>query len=380
MATDPGQEPRAVVVEADGGSRGNPGQAAYGAVLMDAATGAVIAERAKCIGVATNNVAEYRGLLAGLELYHEHAPGADLEVRMDSKLVVEQMSGNWKIKHPDMVPLAMAARRLAPVGTTYTWIPREQNKFADRILNRALDAQAAAVVEPASVVEPVETTTQSPRRSRDRGIPTTLILVRHGETAHTVEKKFSGRNGADPGLNADGQAQVRAVADWLAPLSDEIDVVVSSPLRRTRETAEIIAERLGGAVETEEGLAEAAFGTWDGLSFGEVEQEFPDDLDAWLGSLDIGPGGGDSVTEMERRVRRARDRLIATYPGQTVLVVSHVTPIKLIVRMALGAPLDAVYRMELAPASVTVVSWFEDGQASLRMLNARPMDSAFIGR
>ena len=103
-----------MVIEADGGSRGNPGDAAYGAVLMDAATGEVIAERAECIGIATNNVAEYRGLIAGLELYNEHTPEAELEVRMDSKLVVEQMSGNWKIKHPEMKPLALAAAGSPP--------------------------------------------------------------------------------------------------------------------------------------------------------------------------------------------------------------------------------------------------------------------------
>ncbi len=107
---------RSVLVEADGGSRGNPGPAAYGAVLLDAETREVIAERAERLGVATNNVAEYRGLIAGLELYNEHTPGADLEVRMDSKLVVEQMSGRWKIKHPDMKPLAAQAARLAPPG------------------------------------------------------------------------------------------------------------------------------------------------------------------------------------------------------------------------------------------------------------------------
>jgi ribonuclease HI/catechol 2,3-dioxygenase-like lactoylglutathione lyase family enzyme len=130
------------VIEADGGSRGNPGPAAYGAVLRDADTGEVIDERAECIGVATNNVAEYRGLIAGLEMYVEHTPDADLEVRMDSKLVVEQMSGRWKIKHPDMRPLATAANRLAPFGTRFTWVPREQNKHADRLLNEALDEQA----------------------------------------------------------------------------------------------------------------------------------------------------------------------------------------------------------------------------------------------
>jgi len=83
---------------------------------------------------------------------------------------------------------------------------------------------------------------------------------------------------------------------------------------------------------------------------------------------------------MDRRVRRTRDRLLGGYPGKAVLAVTHVTPIKLLVRMALGAPLDAVCRRELAPASVTVISWFADGTASLRMFNARPLESAFIGR
>ncbi len=380
-----------VVIEADGGSRGNPGAAAYGAVLLDAQTREVIAERAECIGTATNNVAEYRGLIAGLELYNEHTPEAELEVRMDSKLVVEQMSGRWKIKHPDMKPLAMAANRLAPFGTTYTWIPRAENQHADRILNEALDRAAGkparttrtrtapAATEPAGE-QPV-TQARMSGWGTGLGSPTTLVLVRHGATDHTLDKRFSGSGGHDPALNADGLAQVRATADWLAPLAEEIDVVVSSPLRRTQETAAIIAERLRHTVEVEDGLAEAAFGTWEGLTFQEVQQAYPDDLDAWLGSLDVAPGGsGDSFTEMDKRVRRTRDRLLSRHPGKAVLAVTHVTPIKLLVRMALGAPLEAVYRMELAPASVTVISWFEDGTASLRMFNARPMESAFIGR
>ena len=380
------QAPAAVVIEADGGSRGNPGEAAYGAVLMDAQTGEVIAERAEHIGIATNNVAEYRGLIAGLELYNEHTPDADLEVRMDSKLVIEQMSGNWKIKHPDLRPLAMAANRLAPSGTTWTWIPRERNKHADALLNRALDEATGRPTRTTREAEvPVEEQPVAQARmvgwSKDLGSPTTLVLVRHGATDHTTDKRFSGSGGKDPALNADGLAQVRAVADWLAPLAEEIDVVLSSPLKRTRQTAEIIAERLHHEVEVEEGLAEAAFGTWEGLTFHEVQQAYPDDLDAWLGSLDVAPGGhGDSFEEMDRKVRRTRDRILSGHAGQAVLAVTHVTPIKLLVRMALGAPLDAVYRMELAPASVTVISWFEDGTASLRMFNARPMESAFIGR
>ena len=132
-------EIRSVVIEADGGSRGNPGPAAYGAVLRDADTGAVIAEDGTTIGVATNNVAEYSGLIAGLKLAEEFAPGADIEVRMDSKLVVEQMSGRWKVKHPAMKPLYAAAQRLVPSRVSWTWVPREQNKAADALVNAALD-------------------------------------------------------------------------------------------------------------------------------------------------------------------------------------------------------------------------------------------------
>jgi ribonuclease H / adenosylcobalamin/alpha-ribazole phosphatase len=135
---------RRLLVEADGGSRGNPGLAGYGAVVRDASTGEVLAEVSEAIGHATNNVAEYSGLLAGLRAAAKLAPGADAEVRMDSKLVVEQMSGRWKIKHPDLRALAAqaaeAARALGRV--TYTWVPRERNTHADRLANEAMDALA----------------------------------------------------------------------------------------------------------------------------------------------------------------------------------------------------------------------------------------------
>ena len=154
---------RHVVIEADGGSRGNPGPSAYGAVLKDADTGEVIAEDGSTIGMATNNVAEYSGLIAGLRMAQELAPDADIEVRMDSQLVVEQMSGRWKIKHPDMRPLATEANRLAPFGTTYTWVPREQNKHADRLANEALDGRRDGVtVAGESLIEEVESPATTP--------------------------------------------------------------------------------------------------------------------------------------------------------------------------------------------------------------------------
>jgi probable phosphoglycerate mutase len=131
-------------MEADGASRGNPGHAAYGAVVMHGETGELVAERGGVLGLATNNVAEYRGLIAGLTVIAMLDPQALVEVRMDSKLVVEQMSGRWQIKHPDMRKLAMEARELLPYGNvTYTWIPRNDNKRADALANEALDTHLA---------------------------------------------------------------------------------------------------------------------------------------------------------------------------------------------------------------------------------------------
>ena len=278
---------RSVLIQADGGSRGNPGKAAYGAVLSDADTGEVIAEDGSTIGIATNNVAEYSGLIAGLKLAEEFAPDADIEVRMDSKLVVEQMSGNWKIKHPDMKPLAMEAHRLAPFGTRYTWVPREQNKHADRLANEALDGLRSGVSmpssEPDSGLDKLDQLAPLDQQgsgldkldqqgwSNARGPATTLILVRHGATDHTNDKRFSGGLASgNPGLNDEGRAQVRATADWLGSLGDQLSAVLTSPVRRTVESAEILAEHWQLPITEEPRFAEMEFGRWDGLTIAQV--------------------------------------------------------------------------------------------------------------
>jgi len=269
-----------------------------------------------------------------------------------------------------MVPLAAEARELAPAGTTYTWIPRGENTHADRILNEALDGKR----QPETQAKPAPARGWSPDVST-----TTLVLVRHGVTEHTVGKRFSsGLGGSNPGLTEEGRDQVRATADWLAPLAEGLDVLVTSPVRRTQESAEILAARLGRTVLAEEGLAEMEFGTWDGLTYAELAEQRGDELQAWLGSLDHAPGGGESFRVVEKRVLASLERLLSEHAGQTVLAVSHVTPIKVLVAHALGAPLEAVYRMELAPASVTVLSFFSDGHASLRLFNARPTEAAFL--
>ncbi|MFF2147991.1 bifunctional RNase H/acid phosphatase [Kitasatospora sp. NPDC058190] len=366
------------IVEADGGSRGNPGPAGYGAVVRDGDTGQIVAEAAEFIGHATNNVAEYRGLIAGLEAARELDPDASVDVRMDSKLVVEQMSGRWKIKHPDMRPLAAEARTLFPGGrVTYTWIPRERNKDADRLANEAMDAgQAGRRWEPkakAVVVDEPPLETPAPKAGwaapADLGTPTTFVLLRHGETPLTPEKRFSGSGGTDPELSDKGRWQAERAAEALAARGS-IQAVVASPMRRTRQTAETVAARLGLEVRIEDGLREVDFGDWEGLTFAEVQERYPDDLSAWLGSAKAKPtGSGESFTTLTHRAGVARDKILARYAGKTVLVVSHVSPIKTLVRLALGAPPDSMYRMELSAASICAVQYYADGNASLRLLN-----------
>nr|WP_239537120.1 reverse transcriptase-like protein [Arthrobacter roseus] len=145
MAEDsPQDEKRYLIVETDGGSRGNPGHAGYGALVRDPSTGKVIAEEARYLGKVSNNVAEYSGLVAGLKLVDSIDSACRILVRMDSKLAVEQMSGRWKIKHEDMRKLATEARSTVnPHRVRYEWIPREKNKDADRLSNEAMDAGEA---------------------------------------------------------------------------------------------------------------------------------------------------------------------------------------------------------------------------------------------
>ncbi|MFH8656316.1 histidine phosphatase family protein [Streptomyces afghaniensis] len=534
---------REFIVEADGGSRGNPGPAGYGAVVSDAATGETLREAAEYLGVATNNVAEYRGLLAGLRAAHELDPAATVHVRMDSKLVVEQMSGRWKIKHPDMKPLAADAARIFPPGrVTYEWIPRERNKHADRLANEAMDAgargeqwsaststadldtTAAAVAptappgpsappgdaatgaararealatgraaasaappgsDPEAGPSPVPSSARGATEQRggegasveagagsakadsdarsgradtdvraagpdadvraagpdagvraagpdtgvraagpdadvcvaradadarvagadpdvragagpgagvsaakadadaraakavaspgwapaDMGAPATFVLLRHGETPLTPQKRFSGSGGTDLALSDIGRDQAERAAALLARRGT-IQAIVSSPLARTRETAGIVAARLGLDVSVDDGLRETDFGAWEGLTFAEVRERHPDDLNAWLASPDAEPtGGGESFAATATRIAATRDKLVAAYAGRTVLLVTHVTPIKTLVRLALGAPPESLFRMELSAASLSVVAYYADGNASVWLLN-----------
>ena len=348
-----------VVVEADGGSRGNPGPAGYGAAVF-AEDGSLLAERAEGIGVATNNVAEYQGLIAGLTAARELGAAA-VAVRMDSKLVVEQMSGRWQIKHEALKPLATTARDIAGgfAEVTYTWIPRAQNAHADRLANEAMDSQAGkAPTQPAPVDTPVRWTGAT-------GTPTRFLLLRHGQTELSGERRYSGRG--DVPLTGHGTQQAKAAATRLA--RTRFTAVISSPLGRARQTAAEVAAASGHQVEVHEGLVETDFGDWERLTFLEAAERDPALHRRWLGDASVAPPGGESFDAVHARVRTARDDLVQRFAGRTVVLVSHVTPIKSLLRMGLDAGPSLLFRLHLDLASLSVVEFYPDGNASVRLVN-----------
>ncbi len=356
---------RRFVVEADGGSRGNPGPAGYGALVRDADTGRVLAERAASVGRATNNVAEYGGLVAGLQAALDLDASAEVEVRMDSKLVVEQMSGRWKVKHPDMQQLALQAQKIARRlgGVTYTWVPRAQNGAADALANSAMDGRPVhrdLATEPSLAEDDVQ-----PVPETAPVVTTVTHLLRHGQTEHTPERRFSGRN--DLPLSRTGRAEAEAAAERARALG--IDVVVASPLRRTRETAGIVADALGLTPEFDDDLAELDFGELEGLTFDEARQRHPLAARRFGVDTTVAAPGGESVADVSARVARARRRILSRHEGRTVLVVSHVTPIKLLLAAALEAGDGLVHRVFLEAASLSTVAWSSDGRATVRLVN-----------
>ncbi|MGH4019980.1 MAG: bifunctional RNase H/acid phosphatase [Pseudonocardiaceae bacterium] len=353
-----------VIVEADGGSRGNPGPAGYGAVVRDAVTGDVLVEVSDGLGTATNNVAEYSGLIAGLRAAVEL--GAEtVDVRMDSKLVVEQMSGRWRVKQPHLQPLAgqaaALARRLGKVS--YSWIPRARNAHADRLANEAMDAQAGKPVrcgvDGAQPAPPASWTGAT-------GTPTRLLLLRHGQTERSAARRYSGRD--DVPLTELGERQATAAAARLST-ADGVAAVVSSPLQRARHTALPVADALGVELAVHEGLIETDFGAWEGLTFAQARDRDPDLHSRWLSDTSVAPPDGESMDAVHHRVRRVRDELLAAHGGAAVVVVTHVTPIKALLRMALDVGPSLFHRLHLDLASLSIAEFYPDGPASVRLVN-----------
>ncbi|GLY55141.1 putative phosphoglycerate mutase [Lentzea sp. NBRC 102530] len=358
-----------VIVEADGGSRGNPGPAGYGAVVRDELSGETLAERKGFIGVATNNVAEYQGLIAGLRAAVEL--GAEsVDVRMDSKLVVEQMSGRWKVKHPSMQPLNREAQEVAGAlaRVSYQWIPRERNKQADRLANEAMDGETKPETKPETKSEGAK----QPHWSGAVGEPTRIILLRHGQTRLSVDRRYSGRG--DHPLTEIGLEQAEKAAQRLSTV-DGIAGIISSPLQRAAQTAQKLADKIGLDVVTHQGLIETDFGDWEGLTFAEAAAKDPEVHRRWLGDTAQKPPNGESFDEVHARVRKARADIISKYGGKTLVLVSHVTPIKTMLRQALDVGPQFLFRMHLDLTGVSIAEFYPDGHASVKLVN----DTSHLG-
>lgn len=378
--------PANLIIEADGGSRGNPGPAGSGAVVINADSGEVILEIAKFIGIATNNVAEYLALKAGLEGAIEINPAARILVRMDSKLVIEQMSGTWKIKHPDMIQLASEVQKIAKGHEIkWMWIPREQNSRADALANKAMDESADSVVssEGQALRSPVAEFNQlAPSSVRAPGGVTepltTVVLVRHGRTHLTESKRISGRGGENPKLSDLGRLDAKLVADALKQIGNSgpwsylnpISAIVASPIQRTLDTANIISNELGLGVSVNENIAEISFGDWDGHTNDEVKAKWPQEFAAWQGSWDVAPPNGESLAEFDARVLKGLYEIVEEHQGKSVAVVSHVMPIRGMTRKAIEGGISAYWAPQISPCSITILRFWGKQAAEVLTVNS----------
>lgn len=379
-------KPKNLIVEADGGSRGNPGPAGSGAVVINAETGEVILEIARFIGVATNNVAEYLALKAGLDGAHSVNPDAKILVRMDSKLVIEQMAGSWKIKHPDMIQLAAEVQKISRgKQIKWLWIPREQNSRADALANKAMDEAADSTISfvDREMTSPVaEFNQEKPSSVRAPGgvteILTTVVLVRHGRTHLTESRRISGSGGENPNLSAIGRQDARMVAEELNKIGTSgpwsflqpVSSIVASPMQRTIDTANIIGNTLGLKVSTNEKIAEISFGEWDGHTIEEVRSLWPQEFNDWQGSWVQSPPNGESLEDFDHRLLAGLDDILTNHAGQTVAVVSHVMPIRGITRRALAGGISTYWSPQIAPCSITIIRFWGQQASELVTLNS----------
>jgi broad specificity phosphatase PhoE len=198
------------------------------------------------------------------------------------------------------------------------------------------------------------------------GTPTRLLLLRHGQTEFSVQRRYSGRG--DPELTPLGHAQAAGAAARLARVPG-IAAVLTSPLLRARQTAGAVAEATGAPLVVRERLVETDFGEWEGLTFAEARTRDAQRHGEWLGSEEVAPPGGESFAAVGRRVEVERAELVQEHPGATLVLVSHVTPIKMLLRDALQAGPGVLYRLHLDLAALSIVDFYPDGGASVRLVN-----------
>jgi broad specificity phosphatase PhoE len=191
-------------------------------------------------------------------------------------------------------------------------------------------------------------------------------MLRHGQTEHSAQRRYSGH--ADLPLTELGERQAAGAAARLATTAGVV-AVVSSPLLRARQTAGPVADALGVPLTVHDGLIETDFGAWEGLTFAEASARDPELHTQWLTDTSLAPPDGESMDTVHHRVRRVRDQLIAWHGAATLIVVSHVTPIKSLLRMALDAGPSLLHRLHLDVASLSIAEFYRDGPATVRLVN-----------
>jgi len=340
-----------------------------GAVVIDAASGNILREISEAVGIATNNVAEYLALIFALESAFEIDPAAEIIVRMDSKLVVEQMSGRWKIKHPDMLSLGARVQQLiSGKSVEFVWIPREQNVLADALANKAMDGEPAPTAAAGEFNHVAPSSIRAPQSAVAEA--TTLIMVRHGRTALTETRKISGGDGENPDLSELGYKDAAEVAIEIARVGSsgafsflaKPVVVIHSPVKRAAQTASKIAQKLGAEQVELADLREIGFGDWDGLTNEELFVGHESQYQAWRGSYDVAPPNGESLKDFDVRVNRSLDFILDKFAGKTVVVVAHVMPIRGLLRIANDASVAGYWRVDLGPASISIARfWGREG-------------------
>lgn len=378
-------------VNTDGGSRGNPGIAGWGARIVSE-SGDVL-ELSGFLGHATNNVAEYTAVIHALEEIGTIDPHAEVLVRADSKLVVEQLSGAWKIKNPDLQKLALAARRALPQGTVrFQWVPRAENSDADRLANKAMDdgvdsrtgslapsgaspstAEATDSVDSRGAAAPsVEAIPTRAKRPSGAAFyfgshePMTLVVVRHGATELTDVGGYSGSSTPGPALSESGRAQVQRAANLVARMGElwtdlpSPSAIWVSPMIRTQETAEILSGELDVPVETVDELQEIDFGQWEGLTPEDVAQRWPGGVAQWAADPTWRIPEGESTEDVAHRAARATRRAGGIFAGRTLVWVTHSIVSKVTIGSLMGVDPADYLSIRVPPASVSVLRIWPD--------------------
>ena len=371
-----------LVLYADGASRGNPGPASLGAAIYEGDE--EIAAISMPLGIRTNNYAEYSAVLAGLEYVLVHKLGPKLLVRMDSKLVVEQLSGRWQIKHPELRELASAAFQLIrQLDVEFEWIPREKNSRADELANFALDADDSDLdsqlhqdqVGTRKLSEQQPKSIRAPRQSVE---PTVLLVFRHGHTKSTESNLISGSKD-NPELSELGLREAKSAAAHAESLLEQHglsspELIWHSDQIRAAQTAAEIAGYFGIEAKPDARLREISFGDWERVSMTELEHSQEKTVENWRGSVTVAPPRGESVAELEHRVLDAVTDLIENNPGRTVAIAAHMMPLRAIARYALNAGPSAHWSIQFAPGSVSIYRFFGKGFAEVFCLNSSPSE------